>query len=183
MNNERNPDSRRTAEQPTNSEVEGEDDPTRKEILAAIQRILAGHPRIIAPGAYSISDLAREAGQGRHHLYQDSSDLRHRYEYLRDRANEPTQREVALQRKLDRTEAELVRMEALQTQTRQNAKDWKELAELLARAINTLEEELRQEQVTTSRLARKVRRLEEQLGHSPSPMSMRRQSRLERGQS
>lgn len=183
MANEWEQNTRRVAELPSNSEIEREKDPTRKEILAAIQRVLVGHPKIVSPGAYSISDLAKEAGHGRHHLYQDSADLRHRYEYLRDRANEPTQKEVALQRKLDRTEAELVRMEALQTQTKQKAKDWKELAELLARAINTLEEELHQEQVSTSRLARKLRRLEQQLGQTPPIITMHRQSRRERGQS
>jgi AcrR family transcriptional regulator len=164
---------------PSNFEIERERDSTRREILAAMQRILLGHPKYVPPGATSVSQLAKEAKLGRHHLYQKHPDLRYRYEYLRDRRGQPTERETELQLLLDRTKSEIVEMRGLQSRTRQEANDWKALSELLARAINTLQEGLHQEQVKAGRLARRLGKLEGQEGQSSTVVLLHRRSSAE----
>lgn len=166
-------------EPPSNSEIEREKDSTRREILAAMQRILLGHPKYVPPGANSVSHLAQEAKLGRHHLYQKHPDLRYRYEYLRERRGQPTEKETELQLLLDRTKSEIKKIRGLQSRTRQEANDWKALTELLARAINTLQEGLHQEQIKAGRLARRLGKLEDQEGHSSTVVLLHRQSSVE----
>lgn len=158
-----------SSEPPSNAEIIGEKNQARAKILSAMQRILLGHPRVVQPGSTSISHLAEEAGIGRHHLYQGSADLRHRFEYLRDRHIQPTEKELNLQASLDQSTSEVGRLRVLQSKTRREAEDWKALTELLARAINTLQEELHQEQIKATRLTRRIRRLEEKYD-VPSPV-------------
>lgn len=141
---------------PSNAELAAEADPVRRAVLEAIQRLLLGQPRHVRPGACSISDLAREADVARHHLYQTYSDLRARFEYLRDRAQTPTQVETALNEALVKAKQEIMRLEQLQTRTRAESLNWKGLCELLQRAVNVLQEELRQEQLKADRLGRRL---------------------------
>lgn len=145
---------------PSNTEIERESDPTRKKILGAIQRILGGYPKHVPPNAASTAQLATEAGVGRHNLYQAHSDLRERFEYLRDKAHQPTEKEAELSELLGRARSEVTRLRALQSETSKSARNWEALSELLARAINTLQAELRKEQTKARRLAKRIDRLE-----------------------
>jgi chromosome segregation ATPase len=176
MKHEETKGSRASACQPSNSEIEREKDPIRKEILAAMQRILLGHPKYVPPGANSVSNLAKEAKVARHNLYQGHSDLRDRYEYLRDRADQPTEREAEIRRVLETTKAEITKIRDLQSRTRREADDWKALSELLARAINTLQEEIHQQQIRAERLARRLRRVEKQAGQASTVVMMHRRT-------
>lgn len=162
---------------PSNAEIEREKDPVRKDILSAMQRIHLGHPKRVPLGAKSISHLAKEAGIGRHYLYQSHSDLKDRHEYLRDRADQPTEKEAKLQSRADRYRSEIAELRDLQGRTRQEATDWKALTELLARVINTLQEELHQEQIRSERLARRLRKVDEQMGQPSAVVVMHRRSR------
>lgn len=166
---------------PSNAEIEREQDPTRKAILAAIQRLLLGQPKHVPPGAGSLSVLAREAKVGRHHLYQGHMDLRDRYEYLRDRADAPTEKEADLQRLLDRSKSEVVRILRLQAKTKSEADNWKALSELMARAVNVLQEELHEEQIRAGRLAKRLRKLQEEVEQAPSVVLMRRRPGAQSG--
>lgn len=141
---------------PANSEIANEEEGIRRAILAAIQRIILGQPRLIAPGNTSLSGLAIEAGVPRHHLYQTHPDLRARFEFLRDRPDQKTQMELDLDARLRKAKLEIQRLVELQARTHERASTWKALTETLARAINVLQEELRQEQIKSGRLARKV---------------------------
>jgi chromosome segregation ATPase len=151
---------------PDNAEIAREIDPVRREILAAIQRILLGQPKQVAAGSYTISDLAVEAQMGRHHLYQKYHDLKDRFEYLRDKADQPSKRELQLQQALNKKMSEVKGLRTAKQDARRAAEDWKALTELLARAINVLQEELHQEQLKSERLTRRLQTLEHRAGHS-----------------
>lgn len=179
MSKEQNPQFLPTMAPPSNAEIQGEKDPIRRDILAAMQRILLGCPRHVPPGSTSVSHLAQEAQIGRHHLYQSHPDLRDRYSYLCDRADRPTEKEAALRAALDRTKTELTRMRELQTRTRQQASDWRALTEVLARAINVLQEELHQEQIKAERLADRLGRIEKQPAPSSPVVLLHRRQRRE----
>ncbi len=140
---------------PSNRELGDEKDPSRRALLAAMQRMLLGHPKHVQVGALSISDLAKEAQVGRHELYQRSPDLRDRFVYLRDRAHSPSAAEVKLERELLELRTEIIGLRQLQARTHERAENWKGLCETLQRGINVLQEELRQEQLTSRRLARR----------------------------
>ncbi|MFC8408739.1 hypothetical protein [Arthrobacter sp. NPDC057259] len=170
------PGTRAEIELPSNMEIGQERDPMRRSILVAMQRILSGHPKHVPLGANSVTHLAKEANVGRHHLYQRHPDLRHRFEYLRDRSDQPTEAETELGTALDRAKSELSRLRDLQSKTRQEAADWKALTELLARAINTLQDELHQEQIKAERLARRLQKLDDQLGSSAQVVLLHRRS-------
>lgn len=141
---------------PSNKELTAETDPVRRAILGAIQRLLLGQPRHVRPGASSLSDLAREAEVARHHLYQTHPDLKARFEYLRDRAQTPTQVEAALNEALAKAKREITYLDQLQMRTRTESLNWKGLCEILQRAVNVLQEELRQEQLKAERLSRRL---------------------------
>lgn len=149
---------------PSNTEIDGESDPTRKKILGAMQRILGGYPKHVPPTATSVAQLAKEAGVGRHNLYQAHADLRERFEYLRDKAQQPTEKEAELRELLDRAKTEIVRLQSLQSDASKSARNWKGLSELLARAINSLQEELHKEQIKARRLAKRIEKLETATG-------------------
>ena len=150
---------------PSDDEIAGEPDAIRKAILAAIQRMLTGQPRHVRVGSDSVSQLAIEAGVGRHHLYQRNPDLRLRFERLRDSSERRTDAEAELQRRLDDALAEVRRLTSLQAQTHERAEQWKGLVDTLHRAINVLQEELRSEQVRSGRLESRLNRFRE--GASP----------------
>jgi chromosome segregation ATPase len=141
---------------PTNTEIAAEKDVVRRAILSAIQRILLGQPKSVPTGATSISHLALEANVGRHNLYQSHSDLRDRYEYLRDSAHKPTFQESRLQSELDAAKAEIKRLIELQSRTVRRAENWQALTETLERAVNVLQEEFRLEQLKSRRLRMKL---------------------------
>lgn len=141
---------------PSNAEIAGESDPIRRALLAAMQRIVLGHPKLVPPGTTSISHLAQEAGVGRHHLYQTHPDLKDRYEYIRDHAVTFSEQEVKLQAALSRAEADIVHFRELHSRSFAHAEHWKATAETLSRVINVLQEELRQEQLRSNRLGRKL---------------------------
>jgi predicted RNase H-like nuclease (RuvC/YqgF family) len=161
---------------PSSTEIAGERNPTRKDILGAMQRILAGYPRHVPPGAASVVNLATEARIGRHHLYQAHSDLRERFEYLRDKAQQMTEKEAELSETLNRTKLEFAKLQALQSTTLKSARDWKALSQLLARAINTLQEELHKEQTKTRRLEKRLGKLEAMVAPPSSVIPMQRRT-------
>ena len=152
---------------PSNEEIRLEVDPIRRAILAGMQRILLGQPKAVSVGATSFSDLAVEAGIARHHLYQTNPDLRERFEFLRDRSEAPTLAESDLKKKVAALQVEAERLRDVQERWRDDARNWKALAETFQRAINVLQEELRSEQITSSRLAKKLAKLENINGQSP----------------
>ncbi|WP_323958891.1 hypothetical protein GC088_10055 [Arthrobacter sp. JZ12] len=145
-----------TNQAPSNSEIRSEKNPTRQAILSAMQRILSGVPKRVPSGALTTRDLAFEAEVGRHHLYQSHPDLRQRFEFLREREGTRPEREVALQEALERARSQAVRHKDSQQRARQEADDWKELVEVLARVINALQEEIHQEQIKVERLTRRL---------------------------
>ena len=137
-----------------------------------MQRMFLGHPKHVPPGADSVSHLAKEAAVGRHHLYQGHSDLRERFEYLRDRSGQATVREVELQLILDRTKVELARTRELQVRTREEVDNLRGATENFARIINVLQAELRQEQLKTDRLHRRLLRYKEDAVESSAVIKM-----------
>lgn len=151
---------------PDNVEIENEDESSRRAILAAMQRILLGQPQRVAVGATSISDLAREAQVGRHVLYR-SPDLKDRFAYLRDKAHQPTAAEVHLHEQIAKLKSEATSLRELQSRTHERAESWKALCTTLERAINVLQEELRQEQIKTERLTRRLNGLKAETGPAP----------------
>ncbi|MEO8220380.1 MAG: hypothetical protein ABI563_06310 [Specibacter sp.] len=151
---------------PNNAEIENEDDSSRRAILAAMQRILLGQPKWVPVGATSISDLAREAQVGRHVLYR-ATDLKDRFTYLRDTAHQPTAPEQQLHEQIVKLKSEATSLRELQSRTHERAENWKALCTTLERAINVLQEELRQEQIKTERLARRLDNLKEKTGSAP----------------
>ena len=152
---------------PTKDEIAAESDTVRRSILEAMRRILTGQPLRIRPGAASISQLALEAGVGRHHLYQRYPDLRARYERLRDGVDQRTSHEIELQRRLDKGQAEIRRLTELQARTWSDAQQWKGLVDTLQRAINVLQEELRSEQIRSQRLERRLAKRHAQESATP----------------
>jgi AcrR family transcriptional regulator len=152
---------------PSNDEIRLEVDPVRRAILAGMQRVLLGQPKAVSVGATSFSDLAVEAGIARHHLYQTHPDLKDRFEFLRDRSDAPTLAESNLQKKVTMLQAETERLRDLQERTRDDARNWKALSETFERAINVLQEELRREQTTSSRLSARLARIEGSPGQAP----------------
>jgi hypothetical protein len=142
---------------PTNREITREKDPVRKAILSAMQRILSGYPKRVLPGATSISDLAAESETGRHHLYQSHPDLRERFEYLRDLADQPTQREADALAKLETAKTEIAQLKELQARTRAEATELQGRFEISLRVIVELQEQSRSESIKADRLERKLR--------------------------
>ena len=116
--------------------------------------------------ATSISDLAREAQLGRHVLYR-ATDLKYRFAYLRDKAHQPTASEVQLHDQIAKLKSEATSLRELQSRTHERAKNWKALCTTLERAINVLQEELRQEQIKSERLTRRLHNLKEESGSAP----------------
>lgn len=141
---------------PTNGEITREKDPVRKAILSAMQRILSGHPKHVLPGATTISDLAAESETGRHHLYQSHPDLRERFEYLRDRADQPTQRESDALARLETVKTENAQLKELQARTRAEATEWQGRFENSLRLTVVLQEQARSESIKADRLERKL---------------------------
>lgn len=143
---------------PTDAEIAREPDDRRRAILGAMQRILVGTPHTVRPGSDSVLQLAVEAGVGRHQLYRRDPDLRLRFERLKANAHQPTDSVRQLQTRLDDAHAEIRRLSALQARTRSEGLQWKGLVEVLRRAINVLQEELRNEQIRSSRLQKRLDR-------------------------
>lgn len=139
---------------PTAQEVQAEPDEMRKAILAAMRRILLHQPVMVSIGATSVKDLALEAGVSRHHLYQSHPDLRDLFQAL-VQGEAGINYDEAMDR-LTRAKAELNRLRALQQRTRDEARRWKATTEVLQRAVNVLQEELRREQLKNARLMRRV---------------------------
>lgn len=154
---------------PDNAEIENESDSSRRAILAAMQRIFLGQPQWVAVGATSISDLAREAQLGRHELYR-SRDLKDRFTYLRDKDHRPTASEVQLHEQMAKLKSELSKLRELQSRTHERAESWKALCTTLERAINVLQEELRQEQIKSERLTRRLSGLNTEAGVGSAPV-------------
>lgn len=159
---------------PDNAEIAKETSSSRKSVLSAIQRMMLGQPRLVPVGAMTISDLAREAGVGRHTLYR-SPDLKDRFEYLRDKAEEPTSAELRLKAQMEDLKVEVKRLRHLQSSTKDDASKWKSLCLILGRAINVLQEELRQEQDKSGRLLARLEKAKAKKGQdSVVPIRSRR---------
>lgn len=160
-NNQRNEALSELPTIPTDREIANEPDEVRRAVLSAMQRILTGNPRTVRPGSDSVLQLAVEAGVGRHQLYRRDPDLRLRFERLKNQAGQRSDAETRWQTRLDDAHAEVTRLTKLQAKTRKDAEDWKGFAELLQRALNVLQEELRNEQIRNSRLTKRLKRMEE----------------------
>lgn len=126
----------------------------RREIMSAMRRMLSGSPLRVPAGALTVRHLAVEAEVGRHHLYQSCDDLRERFQLLSE--GHQGDDVDAAREKAERAGAELARVRALHKRTSQEKRMWKDTCEVLQRAINVLQEELRQEQLKSARLARKL---------------------------
>ena len=141
---------------PTNAEIKAEPDPTRRAVMSAIQRLMLGHPKVVAPGDLSISSLAREAGVSRNELYRKCLDLRDRFEFVRDRSTTRSVVEEELAAKLEKSRTQRELLQRRYELMRAESANWKGLVELLERAINVLQQELRREQIQNERLSRRL---------------------------
>lgn len=139
---------------PTNAEIRQEQDPTRRAILAAMIRLLDSMPTRVPAGALTVRHLAAEANVGRHHLYQSCRDLRDRFQAL-SAGHTGIDVEEARE-KVARAQSQVARLKALQKRTYDEMRMWKATCGVFERAINVLQEELRQEQLKSERLKRKV---------------------------
>ncbi|CAH0123855.1 hypothetical protein SRABI98_00043 [Microbacterium sp. Bi98] len=139
---------------PTAREVQDEPDAVRSAILAAMRRISLHQPIRVSVGATTVRDLAVEAAVGRHHLYQSHPDLRDRFKALIE-GEAGISYDEAMDR-LTRVKKELAQSRELQQKTRDEVRRWKATTEVLQRAVNVLQEELRQEQLKNARLTRRV---------------------------
>ncbi|WP_157437802.1 DUF5930 domain-containing protein [Actinoplanes subtropicus] len=120
--------------------------------------MLLGQPKSVPVGSLTVKDLAAEAQIGRFHLYQKHPDLRDRFEFLRDRANRPSEKEAQLGARIEEFKAEIDRLRKSLSETALERDNWKALAEMAVRATAVLQEETVQAQRRAERLARRLER-------------------------
>lgn len=125
---------------PSAHEIDAETNPTRKAVLAAMARMLAGTPLIIRAGLLSKAGLAREAGVDRNHITQGSCcDLGDRLAVLAQHRTTPaTAREADLQVRIDCLTAQLDQRTESHTALRQDRDKWQAATHTLLRAIQVL---------------------------------------------
>lgn len=114
----------------TRSDPTGDDSVTN--ILAAMVRVLAGHPTIATPGDLTITAVVAEAQVKRHLLTHKHTALKDLFYQLRDTGNNP------LIARAEKATAEHAELKNKLAQARQEARDWKATAQTFARAIHVL---------------------------------------------
>jgi DNA repair exonuclease SbcCD ATPase subunit len=125
---------------PTAHEINAETNPTRKAVLAAMARMLAGTPTTIRPGLLSKAGLAREAQVDRNHITQGSCrDLGDRLAtHAQHRITPTTALKAEQQTRIERLSTQLDQLTDAHTALRQDRDDWQASTHTLLRAIQVL---------------------------------------------
>lgn len=160
---------------PTRKEIQSEGDPTRKAILEAIVRVVEERPLRAQPGDMSILALSKEADVKRHWLNGRHKDLRDRFVFLRDRADDLTALEVSLTAQLAAMREEVAEAKQRVRDLTEERDHWKSAAEVFLRAMNVQEREIDKHQVENTRLSRELDRL--RTSGAPDELSERRHRR------
>jgi hypothetical protein len=105
---------------------------TVTDILAAMVRVLSGHPTVATPGDLTITAVVTEARVKRHLLTHKHTALKDLFYQLRDTCNNPL---IARAEKVTGEHAELKNKLAA---ARRETRDWKATAHTFARAIHVL---------------------------------------------
>ena len=146
---------------PSRMEIQSEDDPIRKEILEAIVRVLEERPLRAQPGDMSILALSQEADVKRHWLNGRHMDLRERFVFLRDRADDLTALEASLSAQLEVIQGELTLAKERVRDLTEERDNWKSAAEVFLRAMNVQERDLDRLQTEVDRLSRRLQKATE----------------------
>lgn len=125
---------------PTPREINAEQDPTRKAVLAAMDRMLRGAPTITRPGLLSKAGLAREAQVDRNRITQGSCrDLGDRFAALVEQRRAPTTAlEVQQQARIETLLGQLRSLTDTHTDLVRDRDTWKASTHTLLRAIQVL---------------------------------------------
>ncbi|WP_082981535.1 hypothetical protein [Mycolicibacterium mucogenicum] len=107
-------------------------DDTVTTILAAMVRVLAGHPTIATPGDITITAVVAEAQVKRHLLTHKHTELKDLFYHLRDACNNP------LIARAEKATAEHADLKKKLADARHDAREWKATAHVFARAIHAL---------------------------------------------
>lgn len=102
------------------------------DILAAMVRVLSGHPTVAAPGDLTITAVVAEAHIKRHLLTHKHTELKDLFYQLRDTCNNP------LIARAEKVAAEHVELKNQLAEARDEARNWKATAQTFARAIHVL---------------------------------------------
>lgn len=102
------------------------------DILAAMVRVLSGHPTVATPGDLTITAVVAEAQIKRHLLTHKHTELKDLFYQLRDTCNNPL---IARAEKVTAEHAELKNKLA---EARDETRGWKATAQTFARAIHVL---------------------------------------------
>jgi hypothetical protein len=105
---------------------------TVTDILAAMVRVLSGHPTVATPGDLTITALVAEAQVKRHLLTHKHTALKDLFYQLRDTCNNP------LIARAEKATAEHTELTSKLAQARNESRDWKATAQTFARAIHVL---------------------------------------------
>ncbi|MGW9181584.1 hypothetical protein [Agromyces sp. NPDC055658] len=105
---------------------------TVTEILAAMVRVLSGHPTLATPGDLTITAVVTEARVKRHLLTHKHTDLKELFYQLRDTCNNPI---VA---RAEKATAQHEDLKKKLSDAREDAQNWKTTAHTFARAIHVL---------------------------------------------
>jgi len=105
---------------------------TVTDILAAMVRVLSGHPTVATPGDLTITAVVAEALVKRHLLTHKHTALKELFYQLRDTCSNPL---IVRAEKVNGEHAELTKKLA---EARNEARDWKTTAQTFARAIHVL---------------------------------------------
>ncbi|MDT5318092.1 MAG: hypothetical protein QOD88_614 [Mycobacterium sp.] len=105
---------------------------TVTDILAAMVRVLSGHPPVATPGDLTITAVVAEAQVKRHLLTHKHTALKELFYQLRDTCSNPL---IVRAEKVNGEHAELTKKLA---EARNEARDWKATAQTFARAIHVL---------------------------------------------
>lgn len=150
---------------PSQKEIQTEADPIRRAILAAIVRVLEQRPLRARPGDASVLAVSQEADVKRHWLNGRHRDLRDRFVFLRDRADELTSLEVSLTAQLELANSELERLKSRVRDLTEDRDNWRATGEIFLRAMNVQEREIDKRQVENARLTRDLERLRDSGSH------------------
>ena len=129
---------------PTAAEIHAEQNESRRRILEAMLRLLAGSPRIVKPGQLSTAALARESEVDRARLTTGSArDLGTRFAVLAaERSSPTTAKETELAERVEKLRARLETITARHALLLEDRDRWKAMSETLARALNVTEREI-----------------------------------------
>lgn len=128
------------ASPPSRREIDAETHPTRKAVLAAMDRMLRGTPTITRPGLLSKAGLAREAQVDRNHITQGSCrDLGDRLATIAAERQQPaTAREAEQQQRIENMTRQLADLTQTHAALRKERDKWQACTQTLLRAIQVL---------------------------------------------